>query len=199
MGRRVATLGIVVGAVAAACSHQGSPTDKNVVARGAEDVAADARRVVATDARLAALLAPSDAGFMAEPERGGFASRGHRAALHGTAQLAALAPERVGGGCVPDQGATCDGNTLVSVTGPRKPCAPYTCEGAACRTACVTVSDCVAPAVCNEVGQCVAFPESVTTGEGGGCSTTRTRGENASSVCLTSALIVFARARRRRD
>jgi hypothetical protein len=55
-------------------------------------------------------------------------------------------------------GLTCDGDhTLKQDGAPDVDCAPFTCDGTACRTRCASVNDCVAPAVCALDGTCVVL------------------------------------------
>lgn len=68
-------------------------------------------------------------------------------------------------------GATCDGDhTARKVDGTTEDCAPYKCDSAgSCRSMCSSITDCVAPSVCDLSGKCV--PPPTPDGASGGCST----------------------------
>jgi MYXO-CTERM domain-containing protein len=61
------------------------------------------------------------------------------------------------GTCKPDAAASCDGmHTLIAPDGMHQTdCSPYACAGASCKTACISVLDCVYPASCTPDGKCV--------------------------------------------
>jgi len=67
----------------------------------------------------------------------------------------------VGDICKP-AGNSCatDGHTAVDGEGNRTDCAPYLCSGGRCASTCSATADCLAPTVCDPMGQCVALPSS---------------------------------------
>jgi hypothetical protein len=72
------------------------------------------------------------------------------------------------GSCV--SGSYClDATMLGGVGADPVSCAPYTCESAACRTACRDVHDCTQPAVCDERGECAVVPAAGSGDSKGGC------------------------------
>lgn len=75
--------------------------------------------------------------------------------------------------CEPS-GNHCEGNDLVDTEGKKTACAPYVCEGSACKTTCDTIDDCVAPSVCNAQGKCVK-PAGGADDGGCGCRTAARR------------------------
>jgi hypothetical protein len=78
-------------------------------------------------------------------------------------------------------------------------CAPYICEDDAgtCLQRCKSVSDCVAPSVCNSNGQCVA-PPTANSGSSGGCATARGEASGGGiEGWLFGVALVVARRRRR--
>jgi MYXO-CTERM domain-containing protein len=55
------------------------------------------------------------------------------------------------------KGAICKNRqTLEDRDGNLTPCAPYTCEGDACKGTCKSIDDCVAPATCSGTGTCIS-------------------------------------------
>ena len=100
--------------------------------------------------------------------------------------------------CIPDQGTICeDPRTLVSAAGVRTDCAPYRCDGAACRTACETNSDCADDADCTSNQKCVPFIAEPNIASG--CRASRGRGDSGYGlVALAAAAVLRARRRRAR-
>lgn len=102
------------------------------------------------------------------------------------------------GQCVANEGATCtNSRTLVEANGVSLDCAPYACEGAACRIACVSVKDCVYPAQCSSDGKCVPFAESAAP-DGSGCSVATREAPSNLFWWSLLGLAVFKRRVRRR-
>lgn len=106
------------------------------------------------------------------------------------------------GRCVPDEGASCDGDhTVVSPDGARRDCSPNKCEGALCRTSCNNVNDCAFPAQCSSEGKCVGFVPGADDG-GGGCSLGATResssGGCAGAIAIAGLALTLRRVRKRR-
>ena len=108
--------------------------------------------------------------------------------------------------CLPDEGTRCDGNDVVAPDNTRKPCAPFACEGAACRTACRNLQDCSAGSACDFGGLCVSERSSssgaiVASNDDGGCNAGARRHDSGapSNSLAWSALAAFAvrRASRR--
>lgn len=96
-------------------------------------------------------------------------------------------------------GATCDGDhTTTGASGTKLDCAPYKCvDDGTCRASCTSVTDCVAPAVCDVAGKCVP---PAPTGDSGGCSVARGDAGSRSPVVPFSLLGLAALfVRRRRD
>jgi hypothetical protein len=91
-------------------------------------------------------------------------------------------------------GASCgpDGS-VTRVDGTKLECAPYACEATGnCKTSCSVSEDCIAPAICS--GSVCAVPDG-STGESGGCATSR--GTGASTLAML-ALVLLGRLKRRR-
>lgn len=105
-----------------------------------------------------------------------------------------------GGVCVPERGASCDGDhTVLSPTAGRVECAPYRCEGATCKTSCVRKTDCAGDADCTADGRCVAFAPPPSSSDGCSCRTaTRTESAGASFFAIASLATLRAIARRAR-
>ena len=94
-------------------------------------------------------------------------------------------------------GAVCVGeHTLQSSDGKPVECAPYLCQGSACKTTCNSIVDCVAPTVCDAHHACIPLPYDTGTQVGCGC---RAAGRNeASESVVLLAIAAAALARRRR-
>lgn len=101
------------------------------------------------------------------------------------------------GACVVDQGVTCeDARTLLSATGERVDCGDYRCEGGACRTTCVTSSDCNGSADCSSGGRCVPFIERPVSSSG--CAVGSAGGDPNCPFAFPLGAFVFVVAARRR-
>jgi hypothetical protein len=102
------------------------------------------------------------------------------------------------GSCVALTGPSCDGDhTLRVPADDDEDCTPYTCRGPSCLTRCESVDDCVAPAVCNGAGQCVAqltAPEVATCS----CRVAGMPAGRSASGLLAGAFALLLGARRRR-
>jgi len=108
-----------------------------------------------------------------------------------------------GSHCNPKGGSVCvDDHTVADSSGKRSACDPYKCVGGACLPMCHSVDDCVAPAVCNPSGACVA-PQPASSGSSGGCALGGAHGRSAGRGWGLAAVVVLAglrwkrRARRR--
>jgi MYXO-CTERM domain-containing protein len=81
-------------------------------------------------------------------------------------------------------------------------CAPYTCLGTSCKTACVSVLDCVFPAECGPDGKCLSNATGASTpgGSSGGCGCvvgTATGDGRTAGLAVLGVLMGFAAQRRR--
>ncbi len=108
--------------------------------------------------------------------------------------------------CAPTAGATCSTDaTSVVPPGGGAPtsCAPYVCSGTGCLQKCTSVSDCIAPNVCDTTGACVApAAANGATGDSGGCSVASAgangeRGGFAWAALAGIGIAVMARRRKR--
>ena len=97
--------------------------------------------------------------------------------------------------------ATCDGHMLVSADGSTtSDCSPYQCSDGACRVACNTVDDCVAPFTCDASHACVsASPPTSSTS--GGCTvafvSSAPEGTWLALLSLAASALLLERRRRR--
>jgi MYXO-CTERM domain-containing protein len=103
------------------------------------------------------------------------------------------------GKCI--SGSTCDpdGHTVRDPAGTTMLCDPYVCSGGACKPACNSVADCVAPNVCNTSNECVAPPSAP--GDSGGCAIARAASNDSDArarAWLLSAMAIGAVLARRR-
>jgi len=104
-----------------------------------------------------------------------------------------------GGACVPNEGASCDGDhVVVSPDGARFDCAPFKCEGSVCRPRCQSVADCVFPAQCTNEGRCVAFDAAESEPPKEGCHASPVGEANAGAGVLAALGIGLARGRVRK-
>ncbi|MCU0658788.1 MAG: hypothetical protein MUF64_27075, partial [Polyangiaceae bacterium] len=102
------------------------------------------------------------------------------------------------GVCVPDNGAFCENEvTLVNDDGSTRSCAPYACEGSACKEQCSSVKDCALPNICDAVSR-TCIPAQPNPSEEAGChlASGPHRGALWPWALLLTAL---ARPRRRRS
>ena len=94
----------------------------------------------------------------------------------------------------------CDGDhTTRSTNGPTQDCTPYKCDltSGACRAACSSIDDCVAPSFCDPTGKCMP-PSGDTMGGGGGCSVARAgTGDTGGPIAWLAAAAALVRRRRR--
>jgi MYXO-CTERM domain-containing protein len=92
-------------------------------------------------------------------------------------------------------GASCSGHVVTRADGSELDCFPYVCEvQGTCKPACSSVSDCVAPALCNQNHECVAASSGAGDDAGCGCRVAR---ERSSGWALAAALLFVWRRRRR--
>ena len=108
------------------------------------------------------------------------------------------------GACKPMGGSVCSNpHTSTNTTsaagdaGSSTDCSPYVCVQSTgkCATTCSSVTDCVAPSVCNPSGQCVAPVAS--TGSSGGCTTAPGgASEGRAAIWLLGAAMIAIRRRR---
>jgi MYXO-CTERM domain-containing protein len=92
--------------------------------------------------------------------------------------------------------ATCDGDhTTTGGDGTKQDCTPYKCDSnGACRIACTSVNDCVAPTICGVSGKCVA----PTAGSDGGCAISMAGGDSSPGPWLAVVGLLALVSRRRR-
>jgi hypothetical protein len=97
------------------------------------------------------------------------------------------------GTCSVDDTCGCDGDHTLKQGGqPDIDCAPFKCAGAACRTECVSVRDCVVPTVCDRESKCVPPPNVAPANESlFGCASS---GRPAGSAAVLGALVALALA-----
>ena len=73
--------------------------------------------------------------------------------------------------CVANEGASCDGDhTVFTPDDKATDCGKFKCAGATCKASCVSLLDCVSPAVCNAENKCVGDDIAPPDDGGGGCS-----------------------------
>lgn len=102
------------------------------------------------------------------------------------------------GRCISRAGGSCDGDhTIVTPEGEKTDCGAYKCEGAKCKTTCVSVLDCVSPAECN-AGECVPFQE-VERPDSGCATSGGVLAPPGPTVFLGIAAAAFGLSRRRRQ
>jgi hypothetical protein len=102
------------------------------------------------------------------------------------------------GDCIPRTIAVCDGaSTLLNPDGTTTSCAPYGCEGSACKNQCSSVLDCVLPNVCDDSSR-TCIPSRPNPNEEAGCHLAPGPHRGAAGVLGLLALLGALRLRRAR-